>query len=118
AADRVLADSDENLERLFDGRHVRAATAVTVEQTIDGKLYANHSDPREPFQMDFFPRNLLHAANHFARKAAGGEIYEWLGMTATAAPGGVLVTSVVQKFDPDELMKQYDRPPLDGVITQ
>src|SRR5437870_5339721 len=36
AADRVLADSDENLERLFDGRHVRAATAVTVEQTIDG----------------------------------------------------------------------------------
>ena len=116
--DRVIAAADARLELLVGGLHVERWTTVSVEQTVDGKLYKNSSDPRELFEMNLFPHNLLHLANGYAAKAAGGEITGWLGMTVQAAPGGVKVTSLQQKFDADVLMHQYDRPPLDGVISK
>ncbi len=116
--ERVLADVDENFEKQLGGAHVEAATTVTVEQTVDGKSYKNSSDAREPFEVDLFPRNLFHLANHYAEKVSHGAITEWLGVTLEAAPGGVKVVSIVDKFDPDELIKKYDRVPLDGAISR
>ncbi|HZS42451.1 MAG TPA: NADH-quinone oxidoreductase subunit NuoH [Polyangia bacterium] len=116
--DRVLADADENLELLLGNQHVYVATTVTVQQTVDGKVYANKSDAREPFELDLFPHNLQHLANHFAQKVSGGEVEEWLGLKLAAAPGGVKVVALVDQFDPAALIKQYDRVPLDGIITR
>jgi NADH:ubiquinone oxidoreductase subunit H len=116
--DRVLADVDEGFEQLAGGKHIEIGTPITVTQTVGGQAYVNKSDVREPFQLDLFPHNLQHLANGWAQRASGGEIQEWLGVKVAAAPGGVKVVSLVDEFDPGELVKKYDRPPLDGILTK
>jgi len=116
--ERVVADADERLEKLVGGRHVDAFSTVSVTQTVDGKTYTNASDPREPFEFDLFPRSLQHLANGWADKAGSGVVVDWLGVTVKPAQGGLQVSELVQKFDPEEVVKKYDRPPLDGTISK
>jgi NADH:ubiquinone oxidoreductase subunit H len=117
SAERALADVDERVETLLGNLHVIGKTTVTVEQTVDGKAVAFKSDAREPFDMDFFPHNLLRKANKLAARVSDGNVREWLGFEAKAGKGGVEVTSVAAKFEPDDLLHKCDQPPLDSTIS-
>jgi NADH:ubiquinone oxidoreductase subunit H len=116
SADRVVVDADERLEQALGGYHVRVNSSVTVTQTVEGKSYANSSNPREPFDFDLFPRNLLNLAIKWSH-SNGGEIVDWLGMKIRAVEGGLLVTDVARKFDKDAFLSKYDKPPLNGEIS-
>jgi NADH:ubiquinone oxidoreductase subunit H len=118
APNRVVADADERFEALLAGRHVRSDSSVTVTQTVDGKTFSNSSDAREPFAFDLLPHNLLHTANAAADRLVGHHVAEWLGMTVAPAAGGLQVVDVVQKFAKDDVLRRFDRPPLDGEITR
>jgi NADH:ubiquinone oxidoreductase subunit H len=116
--ERVVADIDERVEKMVAGKHIEASSTVTVTQTVDGKPYVNQSDPRDAFQFDLFPHSLMRLAEGWADKAGVGGISEWLGMTAKPVQGGLQVSDVVTRFEPDEVVKKYDRPPLDGAISK
>jgi NADH:ubiquinone oxidoreductase subunit H len=118
SSQRVVADIDESTELRLGGRHVRTPSTVTVTQTVDGKSYVNASDPREPFEFDLFSHSLQRLANNWAESAGSGAVVDWLGLTVKPVVGGLQVTDLIQKFDPDAVMKKYDRPPLDGAISK
>jgi NADH:ubiquinone oxidoreductase subunit H len=117
SADRVVADADDKLAELLGQNHVVVASSVTVTQTVDGKTYSNSSNPNEPFAFDLYPRNLQNLAVGWADKASGGEIVEWLGMTAKPTEGGLKVVDVLRTFDRHSFLAKHDRPPLDGEIS-
>lgn len=118
AVDRVVVDIDERAEQLVGGQHIVLATTVSVRQEVAGKVNVSQSDTHDTFAIDLFPHNLLHLANHFAASASGHEIFPWLGMEVKAAPGGVLITAVTEKMEPNAVLSHYDRAPFDGEITK
>ena len=87
AADRVIADITEEVERTVGGRHVTGSSIITVTQTLDGRLVSWSSDARAPFDVDLFPRGLRHLANGWAATLPGPAWLWWALALALAAAG-------------------------------
>ncbi len=124
---RVLFDVDGALQARIEkmGGHLLAPTTVTVEQTIDGKVYAWKSAPGSPFEVDLFPRSLHKMGQQLAERAnrGAGGLWDWLGVDVAAITGGVQVKdlvsrSVFENLDRDAFFARFDTPPLDGAINK
>jgi NADH-quinone oxidoreductase subunit H len=87
APDRVVADADATVEEVLGGAHTRAATIVTVVQSLDGGHEERWtSDEHAPFEVDLFPSSLQHVANGWAQKLPGPSwLWALLALLAAAA---------------------------------
>jgi NADH-quinone oxidoreductase subunit H len=87
APNRVVADVDAGVEAALGGVHMRAASSVTVVQSLDGGRDERwSSDPRAPFDVDLFPSSLQHLANGWAAKLPGPSwLWALLALIAAAA---------------------------------